>query len=358
MTPDHMSISAKGNRADERGRQRTIQVHPTLTCNLRCRHCYSSSAPTESASLSVDTLCAVLTDAAALGYRRVAFSGGEPLVYHGLTEVLAHAQACGLRTTLTTNGMLLTEKRMAALRPHLDLIAVSLDGPPQVHNNVRQSPDAFDRLVRGVAAVRDAGIPFGFIHTVTRRSWPHLLWTAEFAAQQGARLLQLHPLELTGRAATLMRGDEPDDDLLARVYVLSVALASKYQGEMKIHFDAFRKDDVMANPEHVYASREGDETVGASLADLLGVMVVETDGTVVPVSYGFSHRYQVCDLRHQRLATAADAYVAHGYPAFRRLCRAVYEEIAVPCDLPFFDWHALIVARSYADAAVQGAITG
>lgn len=328
-------------------RQRTVQIHPTLTCNLRCAHCYSNSGPGERSVLDVQTLCAVLSDAASLGYETVAISGGEPLLYPALVQVLAHAKTCGLRTTLTTNGTLLTEKRLAPLHGLLDLMAISLDGPPAVHNAVRQSATAFARLEAGLVHVRRVGIPFGFIHTVTRQSWTDLLWTAEFAVQQGARLLQLHPLELTGRAATHLRGEEPDDDLLTRVYLLSLALRHKYRAAMAIQFDAFHRDWLAANPELVYASDQFPDEMAADAADLLGLIVVEADGSVVPISYGFSHQYRVCALRDQTLAAAWPVYRQGGYQAFRYLCRTVLDEIINDDMLPLIDWHGLIVARSY-----------
>ena len=330
-------------------RQRIIQLHPTLRCNLRCAHCYSNSSPEAGDGPALETLCAALSDAAALGYRAVAISGGEPLLHVDLEYMLRHARACGLRTTITTNGTLLTSKRLSRLVDCLDLLAISLDGPPEIHNELRQSRRAFDALCRGVAHVRETGLPFGFIHTVTRRSWEHLLWTAEFAAAQGAQLLQLHPLEPTGRAQQGLRDAVLDDDLLTRVYLLSLALGQQYDGTLAIQFDAFRKDLLRDNPEIVYASdwsvSEGEAQWQA--ADLLGLMVVEADGTVVPVSYGLSHAYKICNVREQRLIDVWPTYVRDGYGAFRALCRMVFGEVTTPCALPFFDWHAMLVTRSH-----------
>src|SRR5262249_36380883 len=95
--------------------QPIIQIHPTRRCNLRCLHCYSWSAPEERDQLSTEALTGVIEDAARLGYRVASFSGGEPVLYRGLGTLLALAKSHGLRTTVTTNGMLLDEKRMAML---------------------------------------------------------------------------------------------------------------------------------------------------------------------------------------------------------------------------------------------------
>jgi len=327
--------------------QRIIQIHPLLTCNLRCTHCYSNSSPAATGSLDLVALCEVLTDAAALGYTTVAISGGEPLLYRGLDRLLEHAKALGMRTSLTTNGTLLQPGRLAALRGSLDLMAISLDGPPALHNEMRASDTAFERLQGGIEHVRDAGIPFGILHTITRRSWEHLVWVADFAATHGAALLQLHPLELTGRAELLMRGAEPDEDILTRAYLLSLALADQYLGTLTVQFDAFRRDLLRERPELVYATDGPPGISQAPAAELLGLLVVEADGTIVPISYGVSHRYRICQLPHERLGAAWPRYAEHGYRAFRELCRAVHVEATLPSVLPFFDWHAMIVARSH-----------
>jgi Fe-coproporphyrin III synthase len=326
---------------------RIIQIHPTLTCNLQCKHCYSSSAPSIKGALGVEVLCAALSDAAEMGYEVAAISGGEPLIYRELDVVLTHAKKCGMRTAVTTNGTLLDMKRLSKLEHCVDIMAISLDGPSDIHNEVRQSAQAFDRLLRGVDHVRTLGISFGFIHTLTKQSWKHLLWIADFASQQGASLLQLHPLELSGRAEKLMQESSPDDDILARAYLIALVLAEQYRGSMNIQLDVFRKDDLLAHPELVYASDLQAGVTKMKPADLLGLVVIEADGAVVPISYGFAKDYAICNLRHQRLSEAWPSYRQYGYLAFRKLCQDICKEIAVPSELPFFNWHELIVSRSH-----------
>jgi hypothetical protein len=45
-----------------------------------------------------------------------------------------------------------------------------------------------------------------------------------------------------------------DDEILSKVYLLSLALIAKYQEQMKIQFDAFNRDNLIQNLEIVYAS--------------------------------------------------------------------------------------------------------
>src|SRR5256885_8343814 len=93
---------------------RVLQVHPARRCNLRCLHCYSSSGPEERDELPAALLREALDDASALGYTVAGFSGGEPTLYEPLSALVEHARRRGMRTTVTTNGMLLDDRRLAA----------------------------------------------------------------------------------------------------------------------------------------------------------------------------------------------------------------------------------------------------
>jgi MoaA/NifB/PqqE/SkfB family radical SAM enzyme len=330
----------------------TIQLHPSLWCNLRCRHCYSSSSPQTRIELDASTVCDTLTDAAAMGYRVAAVSGGEPLMYQELPRVLGHAKSVGLRTSVTTNGSLLQQRRLAALEGLVDILAISLDGPEELHNTVRGSPRAFAQLAAGLERVRRANLRFGFIHTLTRESWQHLPWLAAFAVEHGASLVQVHPLERAGRAEYEMDGLAPDEDALNMAFLLAFALGLQFQQSLTIQVDLLHRSHLLDNPELVYASDPGNaQDAGAEAASLLSVLVLEADGSLVPVSYGISREFLICNVRQERLGAAWANYRSDGYPRFRRLCRRVFDDLCAPGMPDLFNWHEALVAGSHEGGA-------
>jgi len=161
--------------------QPTIQIHPTRRCNLRCLHCYSRSGPEERDWLTCETLEDAITAAWAEGYRIASFSGGEPVLYGGLRRLLLHAKQLSMRTTVTSNGMLLTGERLAMLAGCTDVLAISLDGIPESHNRMRASSQAFERMQANLEGVRNSGIGFGFIFTLTLHNVNEVNWAAQFA---------------------------------------------------------------------------------------------------------------------------------------------------------------------------------
>src|SRR5437016_2217234 len=96
--------------------------------------------------------------------------------------------------------ILLDEAHVTQLRGKVDLLAISLDGVPESHNRMRSHPRAFEIMVQRLDGLRKSDIVFGFIFTLSQYNLDELPWVAEFAVAQRAQLLQIHPLQETGRA--------------------------------------------------------------------------------------------------------------------------------------------------------------
>ena len=66
----------------------------TKACNLKCRHCYSSSGIKSPNELNTREVKKIIDDLDRMGVVALAFSGGEPLIAHGVArqnaDLLAH----------------------------------------------------------------------------------------------------------------------------------------------------------------------------------------------------------------------------------------------------------------------------
>ncbi len=326
------------------GEHRIIQLHPTRRCNLRCLHCYSDSGPERREELALPVVRAVLEDAAGEGFTVVGFSGGEPLLYGSLTEALEHAHACGLVTTVTSNGMLLTERRLKALAGRADLLAISLDGVPASHNLMRDHPRAFESMSKRLETVRRSEIPFGFIFTLTQHNVHELDWVVEFAREQGAGLLQVHPLENAGRARKRLPGRRPDEIESAFAQLQAIRLREQVGGDLMIQVDVADTCLMREAPERVFAG--GEAEVGRSLGELISPLAVETDGTVVPLQYGFARRFALGNLHEASLRELAERWRRHGYNEFRGLCSNVFDELTDTSQPRFVNWYEVVGERA------------
>lgn len=88
-----------------------------------------------------------------LGVRWVVFSGGEPLMNAELPALCKILRAENIRLTLLTTGLLL-QKCAEAVAADFDDVIVSLDGPAEIHDKIRQVGKAFALLEAGIKAVR------------------------------------------------------------------------------------------------------------------------------------------------------------------------------------------------------------
>ena len=321
---------------------RVLQLHPTRRCNLRCQHCYSLSGPEERDELDVALLCEALSDAAAEGYTVAGFSGGEPLLYKPLRKALEHARSCGMSTTVTSNGMLLDGPRLEILRGAVCLLAISLDGVPASHNRVRGSAHAFAGMASRLEGVRQSGIPFGFIFTLTQHNVQELEWVAQFALEQGARLLQIHPLEIVGRARTELPGARPDALESAYAYIEAARIQELAGERLSVQVDLSDRELLQKQPERAFASAEVGNESTQRLADLVSPLVIEADGEVVPIQHGFSRSYSLGNLNSAPLRDLAPRWRQERYGQLRALCRGVFNDVTAPASLPFFNWYEAI----------------
>ncbi|MGD0299164.1 MAG: radical SAM protein [Bryobacteraceae bacterium] len=321
-----------------------IQIHPTRRCNLRCLHCYSSSSPDEADSLPYATVEGVIEDAHAQGYKVASFSGGEPVLYQPLGDALRCAKQYGMRTTVTSNGMLLTAARLEKLAGWVDVLAISLDGIPESHNRMRNSDEAFEKMQANLEAVRNSGIDFGFIFTLTQHNVNEVDWAARFAAEQGAKLFQIHPLEEVGRAAQILAGQRPDEIESTYAFLEAERLRRIYEHRLFIQLDIVHRDLLAQHPERFYAEKEWRKP--DRLAECVTPLVVEADGTVSPFGYGFGREFALGCILDRRLRDLAPQWIDSTYGRFRELCGRVYAEACEPSDLPFLNWYELIGVRS------------
>jgi MoaA/NifB/PqqE/SkfB family radical SAM enzyme len=319
------------------GQRAILQVHPTRRCNLRCHHCYTSSGPDATEAVELELLGAAVGEAAALGYGVLGVSGGEPLLYRPLPDLLAAAKDAGLATTVTTNGMPLSKAVASRLVGLVDLLAISLDGTPESHAAMRGHPRAFSAMAANLDHVRALGVPFGFIFTLTQHNLDELYWVLDFAETEGASLVQVHPLDQQGRATETLAGQSPDAIELG-VAVLA-ATAEGASRSVAIQVDALWRDDLAAHPERFLGTGEVGPPV---LGEWVHSLVIEASGRVVPLAHGFDRRLALGDLHQAPLSQLAAAWHEHRASAFAALCRRAFEALTAPDAPPVTYWYAAL----------------
>jgi radical SAM protein with 4Fe4S-binding SPASM domain len=181
-------------------------AHPVLeitaACNLHCIHCHASGGKPASDELTTQEVKRLLDQLAQVReFRMVAFTGGEPLVRDDLFELLAYSQALGFANTLATNATLIDDAVARRLRRYgVAIGAVSLDGfDAKTHDYVRGQPGAFEDTMRGIHALRRAGIPLHINITAMEYNLDQLEPLVALVDDLGAAILIMYQLVPLGR---------------------------------------------------------------------------------------------------------------------------------------------------------------
>jgi MoaA/NifB/PqqE/SkfB family radical SAM enzyme len=141
-------------KTDPIARLPILILYPHSRCNCRCLMC-DIWRDTRRAELTAADVERWLPGWRDLGVKRVVLSGGEALLHSHLWELCGLLRAAGIGITLLTTGLLLVRDAPALARV-CDDVVVSLDGPREIHDLIRNLPGAYDKLAAGVAALRAA----------------------------------------------------------------------------------------------------------------------------------------------------------------------------------------------------------
>jgi Fe-coproporphyrin III synthase len=322
----------------------TIQIHPTRKCNLACLHCYSSSGPGYKEMLDIEALKRFLEYAYGHGFNNISISGGEPFLYNGLEELFKYSRSLGYQNTMASNGMLLQSERNQRILEYVDLIAISLDGPEELHDKIRGQSGAFTKMMKGVDVLKSLNRTFGFIHTVTSESWDKLLWLGEFAYESGAKLFQLHPLEMYGRAKKQLSEMSIDDTLAHQTFILSNYLKSKYADSMVIQVDLLHRDYLEEFPQIVNCFERECAKKGR-ISNLLDTIIIEENGRVLPIAYGIASKFAIGNV-YTFENSLFDEYIIEKIPLVKDIFYRTLNKIFENKQIDIVNWNELLVQES------------
>lgn len=178
-----------------------ISWNTTQACNIRCIHCYRDAGTRRQDELNTEQGKNLLSGMARAGFKIVILSGGEPLMRPDIYELIAFARSIGLRPVLGTNGILIEPDIAWRLKEAgLATAGISLDSRSQEkHDWFRQSKGAWEKTMAGMAACREAGLPFQIHTTVLNWNEAEITDITDLAVELGAVAHHIFFLVPTGR---------------------------------------------------------------------------------------------------------------------------------------------------------------
>lgn len=178
---DGTSAGSPGTGLSDRlGRPlRDLRISVTDRCNFRCPYCMPAEIFGEKYAflprneiLTFEEIERLVRLFVGFGVEKIRITGGEPLLRHGLEDLIAKLAALGpgLDLALTTNGSLLPRHAEALARAGLRRITVSLDSlDPAIFHRMSGERFSVDRVLEGIHAAEAAGFERLKINCVVQR---------------------------------------------------------------------------------------------------------------------------------------------------------------------------------------------
>ena len=260
-----------------------LEVHVAVTsrCAAGCEGCYLDARPDgiEPPRAEIEARLDALAEE---GVFTVAFGGGEPTLRDDLGALADHARARGLTPVVTTSGLGLGPKKMAALERFAQ-VNVSYDGTSEDYAAVRGF-DGARQAEDAIAQLAAAGVLVGVNVVLTRATLPNLRAALARAFELGAREAQLLRYKPAGRARSL--------DYLARRLTAEQVDAfprllrelARALPELRLRIDCALVPFLASDASIDAATLETWGVFGCEAGNALGAQRV--DGARLPCSFG------------------------------------------------------------------------
>lgn len=225
---------------------------------------------------------------------KLGYAFTEPLVYKHLEESLAYAKALGLFTSITTNALNLRQKAEMLAQNGLGELYVSLDGPQDIHNEIRGHKSSFQRAIEGIKTLHEfKQIPTSIFCVITE--W-NIGYLKDFIEQlKGLNIKQvgfLHANFITPESAeahNLKYGHKyyatpsnVDEVSFEKYNLPALSKELKELKQLDVPFDITITPNIFELEDLETYYLHPNQKVGQSCFDIFNNMMIKSDGSVIP----------------------------------------------------------------------------
>jgi radical SAM protein with 4Fe4S-binding SPASM domain len=175
----------------------------TLGCNLRCIHCCFAAGIPRSDELTTEEAKGLIDELSKEGVFRISFTGGEPLIRKDFLEIAEYACDTGIELALNTNATLIDKKKAKKISKLFFEVQISLDGATATTHDYIRGVGVFEKTLRGIKELRDAGETIITINTtVMKPNLREIVDILYLAIQLGVDVYRVIPVRALGRAVS------------------------------------------------------------------------------------------------------------------------------------------------------------
>ena len=268
-----------------------VILMPHSACNCQCVMCDIWKDNKNLKQLTEKDIHGLLASLKKLGTEQVVMSGGEALLNPNFFRFCEILKNQNIKVSLLSTG--LTLKRNAEqLLMYVNDIIVSLDGNEEIHNRIRNIPDAFQKLKEGVMYIKNIDPDFKItartvIHRLNFRHWHEIINAAK---EIGLNQISFLPADVSSHAFNreVLWSDKrqheilPDEKDLPELKNITESIIENYAPDFDSRFIA-ESAEKLRKIYNYYAAFYGQNPFPYKKCNAPWVStVVEADGTVRP----------------------------------------------------------------------------
>lgn len=185
----------------------SISFTITNTCNLRCKMCGQWSEEgymhgekgRQTSKMELADWKRLVDEVAANNISSILLRGGEPFLFPGIMELIEYINSKGIFISIDSNGTMLKEYAKDLLRFGNIHITFSVDGPEEIHDQVRGMKGCFNKIKENVALLyeleknSDKKISKSITFTISPYSYKGLGQMPEVARSMSMETLTIVP---------------------------------------------------------------------------------------------------------------------------------------------------------------------
>jgi len=156
----------------------------TYRCNYACQYCALKQRKTD--ELTTEQIFKLVDILADEGTLMISFTGGEPFLRDDIGRIVDYVHKKGIETKINSNGALVKDK-IKELKG-LDILHLSLEGPQDIHDAIRQK-GSYRQVMEAAEAAKENGIKVNFVTVLTRINLGCLDFILDKAKEIGGKVI-------------------------------------------------------------------------------------------------------------------------------------------------------------------------
>ncbi len=256
------------------------EIHFTKSCNLRCLHCVYDAGKEILNQINVKEWINVLDQFEDINIQRIIISGGEPLLYKGVNDILEYLTQKRMRIELLTNATLLNKNIVKILSYSNYSTTISLDGSDQETNDYLRGRGSFNNIVNGLRLVQEAKLLFHISTTVHKKNMHQIKKIIEYSIKFNASSISFIILDPIGRAKS-HRELFLDSPSISQIIEEISKYAKEYINEIFVDY----LDPMTPNYNSSNINVADLDSIYCSAGTTR--IAIRSDGVVFPCVYGF-----------------------------------------------------------------------